>query len=203
MEQMKDIVLTKQEQNLIEENIGLAFSCVDNMVKSGKLESRYRGEAFSQLAYRMCLAIRSYNPTKAKISTFFYRCFFRDLWRFSEKNIKHEKREVNETTLIGGSLGLGSYCDSQESSDYYKPVQKPDSEKIEALMCLARLSERKKEIVKGYYQEGLVLREIGEKVKLSRERIRQILEESISSMRLASLRNHLEFEDFFTIDDTI
>jgi RNA polymerase sigma factor (sigma-70 family) len=193
---MNNKTLTKKEQKIIEAHRGLVFSFIDKMIKSGRLEPRYRYVAISQLEYRMCLAIKKYDPNRGSITTFFYRCFFHDILRFLEKSSKHETRERSCSSI-------GSYCDMHHNNKYYKPVLEPDSKKIEALMCLSGLPMRSKKIVKSYYQKGLFLREIGDDLKLSKERIRQILVESISIMKRIAISYNLEFDDFFVIDHSI
>jgi RNA polymerase sigma factor (sigma-70 family) len=159
------------------DNIGLAYSVVQRTgVPNGV--SIQDTEEFSDACLGLINAERKYDPTKAKFSTFAYTVCYREVIRGKQK--RYKKRQ----------LGFGCIDEDLTKKlidrNLFDPGVLKDHEKEKLLFVLldcSDLKDRDLDIVKSYYCLGVQGVDLAKKYGLSKQRVSQILVETIIKIR--------------------
>lgn len=166
----KNPPLTKEQQKLAEENLPLVYAFME---KNNLDREVYEGE----LLEKYTKIIRSFDPTKAKISTYVFTCLGTQTNRIKEHFQRKDRyKELNNVSLdeeLTNKDGDDGDCTLYDFIDSEVYVEDYDNQKI-LNDFINELPEREQKILK-MSLKGYTLQEIGNEVGLSRERIRQIL----------------------------
>ena len=157
--------------------MGLAYSVVQRTgVPNGV--SIQDTEEFSDACLGLINAERKYDPTKAKFSTFAYTVCYREVIRGKQK--RYRKRQ----------LGFGcvdedmteELIDENLIDQYILEFQEKES-LLFKLLDSTGLTDRNLDIIKSYYCLGIKGVELAEKYGLSKQRVSQIIVETITKIR--------------------
>ena len=160
-----------------EDNIGLAYTIVQRTgVPNGVCIQDT--EEFSDACLGLINAEKSYDHRKAKFSTFAYIICYREVIKGKSK--RYKKRQ----------LGFG--CVDEDLTErlvdrnLFDPYVLKDHEKEKLLFVLLNrsdLTDRDLDIVKSYYCLGIQGVDLAKKYGLSKQRVSQILVETLTKIR--------------------
>ncbi len=160
---------------LVEENIGLVHKWARRYYRYAQgIPTISYEDIFLEGIYGLIKAIDKYKPQKGSFSTYATIWIKQSIRRFLQK----ERAQLK---------GRG-YLPVQEEEDEQMTLEDMPAEEEEELISsdteslrkkieYAPIPERSKEILKLYFLEGYSLREIGERIGLSKERVRQLIKE--------------------------
>lgn len=158
---------------LVEENIGLVHKWARRYYRYAQtIPTVDYEDIFLEGVYGLLKAIDKYKPQKGSFSTYATIWIKQSIRRFLQK----EKAQLKGR----GYLPVQDEDEEQmtlEDVSLEEPVPSPDIEELERKIEYANIPQRSKDILKMYFLEGLSLREIGEKIGLSKERVRQLIKE--------------------------
>lgn len=166
--------LTPEQQRLVEENLRLAYSHArNNRAPAGMDYEEWEAECL----WRLCLAAGTFDPSLGwKFSTYAIRCF-QSGWIAVNTHQTRECRDWRRMSNLG---------ERDTWAVDPKPLLDPLGQVREQLRgLLALLSEKEREVLQGR-ANGLILGDIGAKLGVTRERVRQI-----QAMALAKLGRHV------------
>ena len=201
-------ILTEKQRKLISDNWGLLKSFYKKEIDKGYIPSYKKEEFFGQLQKRFCSSASNYEEGRGfKFSTYVYGGF-----GFCVKEIKKsivKDRGVahlgilQDVILSDQNIKDGS-VKSQMSSIWnsingWKNSSNISHKEIVDLINRTPLSDREKKAVNAYYIDGCSLAQIGKKMGVCKERIRQILLESCIKIKVFIKQKGYERSDF--IDD--
>lgn len=87
-----DTKLTEEQKTLIEDNINLIYAyCIKH-----KLDI---DEHFGVLAESLCAAVRYYDPSKSKLSTYVYQCFGMELF-IEHRRVTAKSRDASKNNIV-------------------------------------------------------------------------------------------------------
>jgi RNA polymerase sigma factor (sigma-70 family) len=137
------------------------------------------GEYIQELRIHLCRTAEMYDPAKAKWGTYATTALFRYIMKIQRDKAKPKNSHSHLSVLKVEPNVLVS------KRKHIPTVDEKDLLKY----AVDKLDARKKEIVTKYYFEDMTYEQIGLFLKptLTRERIRQILNEAIAEMRFSIL----------------
>lgn len=192
------------------ENMGMVFYCINRTLRYHFRLQDFRiapaPEDCVGIAY---LAARSafkfYDPTKGEFTTYFYRVYYntfrREIMNDSHRlcDTEHNIRRHHRRKAKNKSIEYYSVFSTVNLPEFYGEeyatidTNKEEFEFAEAALSLydndrdklfdmltAELDSRSRKVIKMRFVEGKKLREIGEELNLTRERVRQIEEKSLN-----------------------
>ena len=169
--------LTEDQRRMAAENIWLVFSFISRnrrRIPLGWDVEDFEGELLKSL----CRAVQFYDPSIGAFSTYLYRCMERQQIRM----VRHwhaQKRQRSRTESLGEIRSKSSIPTPHEG-----PLESATkSDLVEWLRTLIKDLPGRWQIVMKLRAEGLTLEEIGKKLKITRERARQIEFDSINRIR--------------------
>lgn len=177
--------LTEEQRKMVEDNYGLAIYYAKkhwNGINPSVLD-----EYISDARFALVEAAMTYDPAKG---------FFRNrLFWLSLRNMNRTTRQIRGRSKLRKSFSLESALDSG-ADELDRNLQQEPNTAIDEFVPLVhkaiqRLSPRNRQIVIDYFYEGMTMKQIGDKIGRTRERVRQILEESKSQLAV-SLRRLLK-----------
>lgn len=158
---------------LVEENIGLVHKWARRYYRYAQaIPTVTYEDIFLEGVYGLLKAIDKYKPQKGSFSTYATIWIKQSIRRFIQK----EKAQVKGR----GYLPVQEEDEEQmtlEDVPLEEPSPSVDVEELERKIRYANIPQRSKDILRMYFLEGLSLREIGEKIGLSKERVRQLIKE--------------------------
>ncbi|MBC7327491.1 sigma-70 family RNA polymerase sigma factor [bacterium] len=160
---------------LVEENIGLVHKWARRYYRYAQsIPTVTYDDIFLEGVYGLLKAIDKYKPQKGSFSTYATIWIKQSIRRFLQK----EKAQLKGR----GYLPTQEEDDEQMTLEDIQPEEAPaqpevDLDNLEQKIKYADIPQRSKDILRMYFLEGLSLREIGEKIGLSKERVRQLIKE--------------------------
>jgi len=158
---------------LVEENIGLVHKWARRYYRYAQtIPTVTYEDIFLEGVYGLLKAIDKYKPQKGSFSTYATIWIKQSIRRFIQK----EKAQLKGR----GYLPVQDEDDEQMTLEDVSPEEPSPSvemEELERKIQYANIPQRSKDILRMYFLEGLSLREIGEKIGLSKERVRQLIKE--------------------------
>ena len=169
--------LTEDQRRMAAKNIWLVFSFVHrnkHRIPLGWDVEDFEGELFRAL----CRAVQRYRPEIGTFSTYLYRYMERQQIRMF-RYWHAIKRQRTRTESLGEIRSQSSMPTPHEG-----PLESAiKSDLVEWLRTLIKDLPGRWQIVMKLRAEGLTLEEIGKKLKITRERARQIEFDSINRIR--------------------
>jgi RNA polymerase sigma factor (sigma-70 family) len=183
----KEIVLTEEQRNLIENNYRLLFYYIKKEVKSERLLSDLES-VMDELNRKFCDAAAHYDSSfGCKFSTFSYKCFDNGMKKLLSKKIR-EKRKGFKITNVS-------------SKEYQQLEDRRISVDLHFLMTIidkvSSVSSTNKNILFSYFLENKTLEQTGIIFGKSKERIRQIISDTLFRIKEYIKHNSFEEKDFF------
>jgi len=158
---------------LVEENIGLVHKWARRYYRYAQsLPTVSYEDIFLEGVYGLIKAIDKYKPQKGSFSTYATIWIKQSIRRFIQK----ERAQLKGR----GYLPVQEEEDEQmtlEDMPAEEEFPSPDMESLSRKIDYAPIPQRSKDILRMYFLEGYSLREIGEKIGLSKERVRQLIKE--------------------------
>ncbi len=158
---------------LVEENIGLVHKWARRYYRYAQtIPTIDYEDIFLEGVYGLLKAIDKYKPQKGSFSTYATIWIKQSIRRFLQK----EKAQLKGR----GYLPVQEEDEEQmtlEDIPLEELIPSLDIRELEQKIHHAEIPQRSKDILKMYFLEGLSLREIGEKIGLSKERVRQLIKE--------------------------
>lgn len=171
--------LTKEQQQLVSDNLRLAYYYTGKVIKSGYLSSEYREEIESACILSLCKAATLWNKSIAKFSTYAVGGM-----KLGVRNLRHEiiqrnrvKTVSEDATMHEDRLSLFDLRPAATNDQRYVDCR----DEIDSLKRF--VSERDWQVIQKIHLEGKTRKEVSREMKISHERIRQILARGIHSMR--------------------
>jgi RNA polymerase sigma factor (sigma-70 family) len=159
------------------DNMGLAYSIVQRTGIPNGVSIRDT-EEFSDACLGLINAERGYDPTKAKFSTFAYTVCYREVIKGKQR--RYRKRQ----------LGFGCVDEDRTEElidenliDQYILESHEKKSLLFKLLDSSDLKDRDLDIIKSYYCLGIQGVELAEKYGLSKQRVSQILIETLTKIR--------------------
>jgi len=168
---VSDIPLTAEQQTLVSDNLLLAWKYAKTNRPPPPLS---QDEWESECLMVMVIAARGFDSQRGfKFSTYAYQCF-RHRWMRLHERHEFLKKKGLETIPLG------------ELEKSIKDERKQEAKALEvweeANILLDILSRRERHVIR-QRMSGMRLRKIGERLGLSRERVRQIESGAMEKMR--------------------
>ena len=159
------------------DNMGLAYSIVQRTGIPNGVSIRDT-EEFSDACLGLINAERGYDPTKAKFSTFAYTVCYREV-------IKGKQRRYRKRQLRFGCVDEDRTEELIDENliDQYILESHEKKSLLFKLLDSSDLKDRDLDIIKSYYCLGIQGVELAEKYGLSKQRVSQILIETLTKIR--------------------
>jgi len=170
--------MIKTATPLAKDNMGLAYAVVQRIGLDNGI-SIQDSEEFSDACIGLINAEMNYNPERAKFSTFAYTLCYREV-------IKGKQRRYKKRHFSFGCLNDKDLTEKLIDKNLFVPYKLEKHEKKDLLFKLLEcsgLNERDLDIVKSYYCFDITQVALGEKYGLSKQRVSQIIVETISKIR--------------------
>ena len=170
--------MIKSASPLAKDNMGLAYAVVQRIGLDNGI-SIQDSEEFSDACVGLVNAEINYNPERAKFSTFAYTLCYREV-------IKGKQRRYRKRSFSFGCLNDKDLTEKLVDEHLFVSYKLEKHEKRDLLFRLLEcpgLGERDLDIVKSYYCFDITQVELSKKYGLSKQRISQIIVETISKIR--------------------
>jgi len=183
----KKLLLNDEQKNLLEKNYRLLYFYIKNSVKSDELKANME-EIIDELNIRFCTAASHYDQSRGyKFSTFSYKCFKHGIEQLHRKKFKEKKRDFKIVRI--SEREYKEFEDDKITMDFNFLMALIDN--------IKSLSIKNKKILFSYFLEDKTLEQTGVIFNLSRERIRQIISESLCKIKKYTKNNDVKEVDFF------
>jgi len=170
--------MIKAASPLAKDNMGLAYAVVQRIGLDNGV-SIQDSEEFSDACIGLINAEIKYDPEKAKFSTFAYILCYREV-------VKGKQRRYKKRHFSFGCFNDKDLTEKLVDKHLFDPHKLKKHEKKDLLFKLlacSGLDERDLDIVKSYYCFDVTQVELGKKYEISKQRISQIIIETISKIR--------------------
>lgn len=159
---------------LIQENIGLVHKWAKRYYRYAQtIPTLTYDDIFLEGVYGLIKAIEKFKPWKARFSTYATIWIKQSIRRFIQK----EKAQMRGRVYPQVSEEEEEINIIEETIPSPEETSSPNKEELSKRIEYANIPQRSKDILHMYFLEGLSLREIGERVGLSKERVRQLIKE--------------------------
>lgn len=159
---------------LIQENIGLVHKWAKRYYRYAQtIPALTYDDIFLEGVYGLIKAIEKFKPWKARFSTYATIWIKQSIRRFIQK----EKAQMRGRVYPQVSEEEEEINVIEETIPSPEETSSPNKEELSKRIEYANIPQRSKDILHMYFLEGLSLREIGERVGLSKERVRQLIKE--------------------------
>ena len=192
--------LNNKQKQFLTKNFNLVNKYYEENIRKRNIPQRWEDDFFSHLMERFCYAVLSYKPESGfKFSTYAYGGF-----NFGKKEII--KKVIRTKFIPQGQVKdkLDKwYCEDKNNKKIlWDSISKGETsvvnrEKVRELIKNANLNSTEKMIIELYFLEGWTYLDLGNKMKLTKERIRQIIMQIIIKIREYTVKNGIEMKDFF------
>jgi RNA polymerase sigma factor (sigma-70 family) len=183
----KKILLNDEQKTLLEKHYRLLFFYIKNNVKNDKLKADME-EIIDELNMRFCIAASHYDQSRGyKFSTFSYKCFEHGVQQLHRKKFKEKKRDFKVVRI--SEREYKEFEDDKITMDF--------NFLIAVINSVKTVSEKSKKILFSYFLENKTLEQTGVIFNLSRERIRQIISDSLCKIKKYIKNNDIKEIDFF------
>lgn len=176
---MKIPPLTKEQQQLVSDNLRLAYYYTGKVIKSGYLSKDYREEIESACILSLCKAATLWDKSIAKFSTYAVGGM-----KLGVRNLRHAIIQQNRVKTVSEDATMH---DDRLSLFDLRPAAADDQRYVDCrdeIDSLKRfVSDRDWKVIQKVHLEGKTRKEVSREMKISQERIRQILARGILSMR--------------------
>ncbi len=180
-EQIREMLLwhqiaKKMETTLVTANVGLIFATL----KSNHIPVGNHDDYLSDCQFSLLKCVKGFDVGMGwKFSTYCWNAMKRQIWRTSKLINNKNWLEYRPITLDGKTFleGMVEHSVSSPKND--------DTEELKVILeeNLADLTPREKEILHYRFNDGKTLKEVGDMLGKTRERIRQIQDEALVKLR--------------------
>lgn len=195
-------VLSEEQKKLIIDNIGLLRGFYRDEISKRYIPGNRIDDFKSNLQRNFCRSALTYNEDLGfKFSTYAYGGF-----NFCVRDIKRVIARNKKITTIGN---FKDFFFENNNSKFYITERRliwdsinghsktfVDTEKLVKLLEMASLSDREKKVVNLYYLERWTQEKLGKELGVCKERIRQIISDAITKIKLFINGKDYEIEDF-------
>lgn len=169
--------LTTDQQKLAADNVRLAYKFASkNPVHGLDFE-----EVVSICLMGLVRAARLFNPNRARFSTFAYKCM-RSAICADIKAQTYDNRIINKLATPFATNRFGRLiepADPKSDSD----AAESNEAAFSLRLAMERLEDRDAMVLRWRFFDGLTLSQVGEKLGITRERVRQIQVEALTELR--------------------
>jgi RNA polymerase sigma factor (sigma-70 family) len=130
-------------------------------------------DIFLEGVYGLIKAIDKYKPQKGSFSTYATIWIKQSIRRFLQK----EKAQLKGRGYLPVQEDEEEQMTLEDMPAEEEELPSSDLENLKRKIEYAPIPQRSKDILRMYFLEGYSLREIGEKIGLSKERVRQLIKE--------------------------
>jgi RNA polymerase sporulation-specific sigma factor len=159
---------------LVEENIGLVHKWARRYYRYAQsIPTVSYEDIFLEGVYGLIKAIDKYKPQKGSFSTYATIWIKQSIRRFLQK----EKAQLKGRGYLPVQEDEEEQMTLEDMPAEEEELPSSDIESLKRKIEYASIPQRSKDILRMYFLEGYSLREIGEKIGLSKERVRQLIKE--------------------------
>jgi RNA polymerase sigma factor (sigma-70 family) len=159
---------------LVEENIGLVHKWARRYYRYAQsIPTVSYEDIFLEGVYGLIKAIDKYKPQKGSFSTYATIWIKQSIRRFLQK----EKAQLKGRGYLPVQEDEEEQMTLEDMPAEEEELPSSDLENLKRKIEYAPIPQRSKDILRMYFLEGYSLREIGEKIGLSKERVRQLIKE--------------------------
>ncbi|MBC7329190.1 sigma-70 family RNA polymerase sigma factor [bacterium] len=159
---------------LVEENIGLVHKWARRYYRYAQsIPTVTYEDIFLEGVYGLIKAIDKYKPQKGSFSTYATIWIKQSIRRFLQK----EKAQLKGRGYLPVQEDEEEQMTLEDMPAEEEELPSSDLESLQRKIEYAPIPQRSKDILRMYFLEGYSLREIGEKIGLSKERVRQLIKE--------------------------
>lgn len=193
MKKRKDRKLTAKQQQLVSDNLPLAFHVVNRMRNFLDLDLH---EEMHLATIDLCRAASIFDPSRGyKFSTLATTCIRNGILGRKRFNTSKRETAIRPAKTADEIYLLDSISDpmptaTEDGEDY----EHDQYRKALVKRLLALVDARSRYVLRLYYGNGWTLKEIGKRYGVSKERIRQILSDACASIRRQSFGFSRELE---------
>lgn len=190
-------ILSEEQRQLISSNMGLLRVFYQKEIDKGYIPDQKEDEFLSYLQRGFCNSALNYDKsTGFKFSTYVYGGF-----NFCVEDIKNSILKDEKISNVGVEEFLindGIYEDKSiwNSISGWDADFSISHEKIVATINEVPLSERERVAIDCHYLEGITFSELGKKMGISGERVRQIELNAITKIKTFINKKDYRIEDF-------
>ncbi len=202
-EEVKDErVLSEEQKKLVIDNIGLLRGFYRDEISKGYIPGNRIDDFKSDLQRNFCKSALTYNEDLGfKFSTYAYGGFgfcVKDIKRIIARNKKTITTSNFKDFILEANDGKFYVTRRRLVWDSINGHSKTfvDAEKIAELLEKASLSDREKKVINLYYLERWTQEKLGKELGICKERIRQIISEAITKIKVFVDSEDYEIEDF-------
>lgn len=165
----------------------LIRSRVDKYAKLYGLPADYKEDILQNAFVKFLTNLTEYDPSKGKLTTYIYYLIdgmIRKELQRSNKNREREKTVLDRGAHEDdGGISPATVPQSREPNPSESLDKSAPEETNEIKQAIDSLPEVQKKIVNLYFYSGKTLQEIGDEIGLTRERIRQVLNNALEALK--------------------
>lgn len=190
--------LTDEQRELAEENFPLViFYIQDQLLKKKKIYPHEIDDCMGHIMWGLCMAAETYDKDKGAFSTYAYNAFRHGFCRYLQLRDRFNSRFILTDFMV-------RHDDSDDGSSYDpEDLPAPRNERhlewddIKELFNYVELDPIEFYVIKMYYRSNYSYKQIGRRLSLSGEGVRQIAVSAISKIKKAVRENDLSIADFY------
>ena len=197
---MKKKKMTEKQRQLIEDNYSLLLAYCNRYVDNNNAIKKYHSIPFNEvddlighLHTNFCSSAINFDSKKGfKFSTYAFGGFRLGTRNFSGRLKKYceKNRRFSDINKTYEKVEDEEVCHNEFEVGF-------DLEYFRKLLREAKMSRQERKVLEGCCLKGKTLREIGEKINLSKERVRQIREGAFSKVKKVAKKKKYELADFY------
>lgn len=177
----KSIYLNTEKNKIAKINYPLVKKFVRNKKDIiDNLSEQDKDDLLSEINYRYCFSIHSFDKEKGfALSTYVWHSMEMATSDFIKNKSKNDNQDVFNLHFLNK-----------------KSSKRVESERLFDLIDNIDLVDIEKCVIKEYFNNNITLEDIGIKVNLSKERVRQIKEGALKKIKKYVLKNNVLIDDF-------
>ena len=181
--------MTENQKKLVTDNIRLMEHYVQSRLAIGTIPKCFEDEFVSEVALKFCHSAMCFDESRGfRFSTYAYSGFNNCLRTIKgRKAVRYWRNNFIPRECVESLV--------ENHKEDHKEVVK---EELVRLVNRAGIDGRNLLVLKDYYFSGDTMEKIGIKFGISKERVSQILRESLKRLRRVVSRDKLEVSDFLT-----
>ena len=189
--------LTKKQQKLISNNIGLLYAYYHNLIKNNHVPKSECPELLHMMHIAMCHASRRYDPSLAKFSTYVYGAF-----KLSFFSFRRYLRSIGKEPITFTDIFTNAYGEEVIGNDKVLLDKSPEKHlnvdflALHNLIDKAHLNNQEMNVLCDRYGKNETYREIGERMNVSKQRPEQVLKKALAKIREAASERGKDITDF-------